>query len=500
MLKTLSIPLLFGFFAFCAWTGFPASYFGETMPSKMDLLQGFIALATDPLGPRGGAALFVAIGALLTWVAMRGQRRLRNGAQRSPRTSRRALTPPEDGVEVQRRGDFGAHVPAAQPPETAPIAEPEHANLPAWSLQFFSPYEDWAAANSWIGGSPIVPDDFDWPRDSEGMPLHFVAQVDCASLAGPDSAGIPVPQDGALLFFAGLESFVAYIREDAMALAEPRTSPPDLPPLEELGYCGEGREFGLWPVRPVFFLSDGSKERPPAFPDPFGAPADWMTHWGIARIEAETLLVRLQNDLGQAEWNRDYRARSAESGQPTPDTPVTRAKASDSDYLLGEGKDLVTLVEQWIARCAAEGEEETIDAAARDRFLAVRRAAAECLSDQSQAKRYLLPRVEPVLERLIPRGSGMELRDQLNELPAVYRPLVEKRLTDWRGHRLFGIEPEFPNNPEDMTAMRCVFSIHSDALLGTESEHDYGFSAWVPREQLERGEFQPSQLVRHCAV
>ena len=46
-----------------------------------------------------------------------------------------------------------------------------------------------------------------------------------------------------------------------------------------------------------------------------------------------------------------------------------------------------------------------------------------------------------------------------DELPSCYRPFVDMRETDWRGHRLFGIEPEFGNNWEDRRGQDCVISI-----------------------------------------
>jgi hypothetical protein len=87
-----------------------------------------------------------------------------------------------------------------------------------------------------------------------------------------------------------------------------------------------------------------------------------------------------------------------------------------------------------------------------------------------------------------------------DELPSCYRPFVDMRETGWRGHRLFGIEPPFDNNWEDLRGQDCVISIAADALLQTESEHEYGLSIWCPRGRMKKGLFDKGQLVRHCAV
>lgn len=49
-----------------------------------------------------------------------------------------------------------------------------------------------------------------------------------------------------------------------------------------------------------------------------------------------------------------------------------------------------------------------------------------------------------------------------DELPSCLRPFVDMRETDWRGHRLFGIEPPFGNNGEDLRGQDCVISIAAE--------------------------------------
>ncbi|MBR1147809.1 DUF1963 domain-containing protein [Bradyrhizobium sp. AUGA SZCCT0431] len=61
--------------------------------------------------------------------------------------------------------------------------DPDRAKqLPAWALLFHSPFDRSGDATSWIGGAPIAPSNFEWPKDRDGTPLHFIAQIDLASL------------------------------------------------------------------------------------------------------------------------------------------------------------------------------------------------------------------------------------------------------------------------------------------------------------------------------
>lgn len=56
---------------------------------------------------------------------------------------------------------------------------------------------------SHYGGRPALPAGVPWPRTSAGVPLHFLARIDCAAL--PDTGGV-LPVDGVLFFFARVDS------------------------------------------------------------------------------------------------------------------------------------------------------------------------------------------------------------------------------------------------------------------------------------------------------
>jgi Domain of unknown function (DUF1963) len=50
-----------------------------------------------------------------------------------------------------------------------------------------------------LGGVPSLPEEMEWPRTSKGVPLHFLAQIDCSEI----NAGFrELPDHGVLFFFA----------------------------------------------------------------------------------------------------------------------------------------------------------------------------------------------------------------------------------------------------------------------------------------------------------
>ena len=119
---------------------------------------------------------------------------------------------------------------------------------------------------------------------------------------------------------------------------------------------------------------------------------------------------------------------------------------------------------------------------------------------QKAARHLLAGNAEAVWAQIVRQVPEFERNQDFSNVPPVYRPLVEAKITSWRGHRLFGLEPEFPNNWEDLRGQDPIISIASDALLGTQSEHNYGFSVWLNREQMAGGHHEGGQLIHHCAV
>jgi Domain of unknown function (DUF1963) len=121
-----------------------------------------------------------------------------------------------------------------------------------------------APGNSWLGGLPCLPPDMDWPRNKQtGLPLHFLAQVDCADL--PTLGGVsPLPRDGLLLFFSDLDEerlaesdAVVHVPKVRQSVP-PRALPDDLPEIDHGGgkpathadNPGQ-RHYPKWPVVPT---------------------------------------------------------------------------------------------------------------------------------------------------------------------------------------------------------------------------------------------------------
>ncbi len=78
------------------------------------------------------------------------------------------------------------------------------------SLRLGDPTPDAPVGASRIGGSPDVPADFVWPRERNGDPLPFIAQVNLADV--PRVTDHPLPASGLLaLFYAESEGVLVHV-------------------------------------------------------------------------------------------------------------------------------------------------------------------------------------------------------------------------------------------------------------------------------------------------
>ena len=116
----------------------------------------------------------------------------------------------------------------------------------------FRPYPpiDLPQTNSWLGGLPFLDDNTEWPRASDGVPLHFLARIDCAEL--PEERG-DLPNEGVLQFFARIDEEMVWEGDSAefarvlfhkKSTGGPTPPPDDLPPLEG-GWHAFDREMRL---------------------------------------------------------------------------------------------------------------------------------------------------------------------------------------------------------------------------------------------------------------
>jgi hypothetical protein len=97
-------------------------------------------------------------------------------------------------------------------------------------------------------------------------------------------------------------------------------------------------------------------------------------------------------------------------------------------------------------------------------------------------------------------GGGEGMAAKLQAAPPDARGVVEAAVGAWRGHRLFGIEPDFENNVEDLRGWSCLLSVASDVLLGTEMEHHSGVSVWFRTADLDAGRLEAGQVVWRVSV
>lgn len=92
---------------------------------------------------------------------------------------------------------------------------------------------------SQLGGLPLLRSGTDWPRASDGTPLHFLARIDCAEL--PHARG-PLPARGVLQFFARIDAdmdwgddaaeYARVLFTDHAEIGWPTAAPADMPAIQ----------------------------------------------------------------------------------------------------------------------------------------------------------------------------------------------------------------------------------------------------------------------------
>lgn len=255
--------------------------------------------------------------------------------------------------------------------------------------------------NSHLGGLPRLPEGFEWPRTSGGVPLHFLAAIDCGELPATDGV---LPGYGILFFFARIDEEMIWgdgdPKEDCRVLYAPRlgsaetAAPADLPPLMG-GYSdlnvyvlpGE-KQASLYPRWPLAFRAIES------WPD--GSAIDYrMLHYRdyqqaveAARAgEAIRALGLSLEQRPQADWDK-YRTPTEPlalppevAGQPFPQvwimvdriarylvtqTIARAAKIKDIDMAQLEESRAEAM--QWIATAGRRGLDQPVDASSARAF------------------------------------------------------------------------------------------------------------------------------------
>ncbi|WP_146346347.1 DUF1963 domain-containing protein [Phaeobacter marinintestinus] len=257
--------------------------------SSFAALVWFGEIADDaPLAHQGLSLLIFAATSLALWKIPKSRRpQTQQMPQTKPVPQSRPVRPSSDDTFDIDKFDDAIEAMSG----TADRAK----QLPGWALVLRSPYDDDdRPATSWLGGQPMAPATFDWPRDSQNRPLHFLAQIDLAALKPEPETGARapgLPSQGALLVFFSQTHAVRVLTGDSK-LWVPISPPSDLPDVSDLGFWGTGTGFQHWPVDPVAFL-DHDGGRPPTIQDPFARPKDWITTWGFAAYEADFVVQEI---------------------------------------------------------------------------------------------------------------------------------------------------------------------------------------------------------------
>ena len=529
----LGVVLVFGLLAGGAAFNIPQGIYDGEMTRSVRVVRFLVhTIATDNFGQIGGAVFYAVLGIISAGLVIVATREPRvesdtsvppkRASSTSPKPVNRETTLEAVATKTKRRralvaedsipakSDAGSLIPPDQDAPKAQwdkwedaviksaglppmAADPTTKPTPAWGLILASPWEDVSQLRSWLGGIPCAPEGFEWPRDeNDGEPMHFYAQINLADLrpeleTGDGAPGLP--EEGALLVFIGAESAVRVLSADEIEKSHPIPPPDDLPSLRKFEYWIDPGTFPAWPIKPQAFLDhpidedvfweemDGEAE-PEVFAKPSNKLADWMTNWGIAAFEADQVIGRLKIAINLAENSLDEL----------------------SAKILNEGPSLLEVLEEWKSHAEAQDPVAPIDADMFANIFDARREFCKGLKLSALTENIRDPDAYdiwgPISQKYRMAGGFGAMRD----MPEAFRNFFDERITCWRRHRLFGIEPPFSNNQDDLRGRACLISIGADPLLETQTEHEYGISLWVPIEELNAGRLDDLQIVRHCAV
>ncbi|UUR08123.1 DUF1963 domain-containing protein [Sphingomonas glaciei] len=143
------------------------------------------------------------------------------------------------------------------------------------------------APRSWIGGLPMLPDTFEWPRarnseypDTGEIPLNFAAQIACADLPADLWGGLG-PREGWLLFFVATWGCASCQDEGSIRvlhtreLGQERQPPTDKRSVGDPTYSGgDDPSLKHWPVDIISFSNR------PAYP----SAAPWTGDESVSPI------------------------------------------------------------------------------------------------------------------------------------------------------------------------------------------------------------------------
>lgn len=109
-------------------------------------------------------------------------------------------------------------------------------------------------ARSWLGGNPRAPAGMQWPRNSKGVPLQFLAQVACEDFPEALWYGLG-PRSGWLLLFANVSAQDQTSLKEEVQVVLVDTIGPEIEPPEDCPVSRHAMKLG--PLRSVNFEHPG---------------------------------------------------------------------------------------------------------------------------------------------------------------------------------------------------------------------------------------------------
>lgn len=243
------------------------------------------------------------------------------------------------------------------------------------------PGRDWFGDGSWLGGLPRLAGQ-PWPREADGTPMPFAAQIDLAEL--PGSADDETAAQGSLAFFLGSGAVVAVPPGE-----HEFTDPPEgLPAAFEEGAgpfpAGINRLsrqfFPFWPVSPTPHGREDAEPRDhPFYASGVGEPVEALWWHGVLHLRDRVHEALEASDRPLAELRRSLERHRA-----------AQADADGGDRLTGE--DLADLAAELEAVEAQQADLPAM-AAALDAFVAEREPWTALAPEEREIVAELLPEI-----------------------------------------------------------------------------------------------------------
>ena len=327
----------------------------------------------------------------------------------------------------------------ADDPETR--RNPLHAN--AARLKLVAPLATPKPGDSWLGGSPRLPDPFVWPR-KDGKPLYFLGQIACSALPADIWGGLG-PRSGYLAFFVGMGKHIAATAVHAAELGPERLAPEPWPDcvLPSITMRSATREIydsvPCWKLAVSAAPKGGGEAMKQLIDNPgrspkvdLTKPAFWPYDWRSFRLLLAAAMDDARRRAEQARKSLVAVESRLQNGKP--DIAMFRRLSAESLALRSKLAELASQAPWqaaiWIPFAVQLSGWKQAEAAEALRtsqnlfqgYKSLKFAASELLEVSAQSP-SLAPQLKSELEGIVRRASEMsfgdaELRDLLRQIPS----------------------------------------------------------------------------------